>query len=61
MSINFEMNPLVRGSPARPSMNILKHILKNLFSINNPDRLFIEKSDVSSPEIAENIRKIPIN
>ena len=57
IKINLDTNPLVSGSPAKPSIKIVKHILKNLFSIKSPERLSIEKLEVSSPLIAENIKK----
>ena len=61
IKINFEIKPLVKGIPAKPSMKILKQIVKNLFSTKSPDKFSIEKSEESFPLIMVNIVNIPIN
>ena len=55
------MKPLVSGIPAKPSIKMLKHIVRNLFSIKRPDIFSIEKFEDSLPLITVKIINIPIN
>ena len=53
------MKPLVSGIPAKPSIKMLKHIVRNLFSTKRPDIFSIEKFEDSLPLITVKIINIP--
>ena len=44
-----------------PSMNIENVMVKNLFSLNNPDKFEILKSELNCQLMIENTVKTPIN